>query len=389
MPNDKRVAIIGGGAAGLSIALNLVEMGGADVTVIERDHLVSKSSGLSVGVFTRQYTNALDLDLRAYAHERMEHFEAAGDVTFNRVGYLRLGHDAAALESFELAVELQRERGIHDGRVLDSDGIGGVVPHMTTDDIAGGLYGPSDGYLDGHTLCQVYAERAERLGAKVLQRTVIEEVTGGGGRPFRLATNRGLVEADIVVNAAGAWADRVGDMLGAPVPVVAHREQICLGRFGTDLGYTMPFLMDYIVGSAKPGLYLRDEGHGHFVAGHHTNEPHEPPVPDPDTYNRAVSRDFVEAIAADLLERFPGLPEIGLTEGWTGLYPLSPDGRAMVGPHPADAGIVVVAGLGGVGINLSPAVGRLAAEWVLEGEFRTIANVDDLAVGRFDVVEAG
>lgn len=386
MTDLPRVVVVGGGVAGLSAALELAKRG-CETTVIERDLMISKSSSLSTGVFTRMYSDPLDIEMRAVSYRRMEELERQGRVTFRRIGYMRLGRDRGTVDRFAEGLPLLREFGVEGSRVLDPEGISAVVPSMSTEGISGALYNPGDGYLDGHLLCQTYAEEAAERGVRIHQRSGLRAVDGG--EPYRLHTEDEVFEADVVVNAAGSWVDEVGELLGAPVPCLPIREQVCLGRFPEPLDQPMPFVMDYVLGDPKPGLWLRDEGHGQFLAGLHSNEPLEPPVDDPDGYVKSVDGEFVEDVAMRLLERFSSVPELGLKEGWTGLYPTSPDGQVIVGPHPEAERVIVAAGLGGVGIMLSPVIGSLVADFAISGESTAVSEAGRLSPGRFTVGSRG
>jgi sarcosine oxidase subunit beta len=153
---------------------------------------------------------------------------------------------------------------------------------MDCSGIAGALFGPSDGYIDGHRYCTVLAELS---GARVLAGT---EMLGAGHTPdgrHRLATSRGELACDYVVNAAGGWAGRVGELLGAPVRVLPQRHQALIAHLPRELGYVMPSVMDYLPASGDYGLYFRDEGPGRLVAGLHTEEAIHDLV-DPDDFTR-------------------------------------------------------------------------------------------------------
>jgi sarcosine oxidase subunit beta len=388
MSDLPRVAIVGGGVAGLTAAVEVARRG-CETTLIERDLLISKSSGLSTGVFTRMYADPLDIELRTIGYRRMAELERQGRVTFRRIGFMRLGRDQATVDRFAGSLPFLHELGVDDARVLSPAEISSVVPSMETGDLRGALYSPTDGYLDGHAMCQVYAEEAEELGVRILQRSGLRAAEGGGGAPYRLITETTSLEADIVVNAAGAWADEVGAMLGAPVPCLPIRERVCLGKFPAPLGHAMPFVMDYVVGDPEPGLWLRDEGNGHFLAGIHSNEPLEPPVDDPDRYATTVDDEFIVEVASRLLDRFPSMPDLGLSAGWAGLYPTSPDGEAMIGPHQDAPQVIVAAGLGGVGIMLAPAIGMMVAEFATTGTCTTVSDAGRLSPGRFATRTAG
>jgi sarcosine oxidase subunit beta len=125
-----------------------------------------------------------------------------------------------------------------------------------------------------------------------------------------------------------------------------------------------------------------------LLAGVHTNEVVGSERDDPDGYKPSVDFEFVELVAGKLRERLPGIGEIGLHHGWAGLYPMSPDGMPMIGPFAEQPAVVAACGLGGVGVMLSPIVGRLAAEWVVHGEPRAIAEARELSPDRFSGVAA-
>lgn len=364
MSTRPSVVVVGAGVAGLSTALALAERGCREVTVIERDHVAAGSSMLSAGIFTRQYTDPDDVALRQEAYLGLCRLERESGLVLRRNGFVRLAHDAATQRAFEAGAQVQRDAGIDDARALDADELHRLIPDMACDDLSGGLFSPTDGYLDGQQLCMTYAERAEALGVRVLGRHALVGREPGRRRRHRLLTAREPIECDVVVNAAGPWAPAVGELLGAPVPIVAERHQACIMQLERPLPYELPSVMDYVPGSGTQGLYFRPEGERQLIVGLHSNDL-VVQGEDPDGYYRGTDAAFVDELIPLLLERMPGLEGVGLQGGWSGLYPNSPDERFQIGPHPAGEGLFVTCGLDGVGVYLSPAVGRIAAEWVL------------------------
>lgn len=378
----RRACVVGGGVIGLACAAELAELG-CEVVLIEKDQLVSGSSGLSVGVYSHQYIEPLDIRLRVDAYRRMCVLERDHGLQIRRIGYIRLARDAGTMEMFERAAALQRKLGAPDGGVVDTRELVQLVPSIETSDLAGGLLGRSDGYLDGHELCMTYAEIAAARGAEIRIRTELlgAEPTADGGR--RLTTNRGTIEADVVVNAAGAWADRVGELLGARIAIVPQRHQALLISTGRPLERFMPFVMDYIPGSGEEGLYFRGERPDALVAGFHTNDLTAGESDDPDNPHRAADPDHIEEVSRKLTERLPGL-ELSFITGWSGIYPVSLDGQIVVGPFPHEPGVIAALGLDGVGVQLSPVVARLVAEHVVFGEVREFEGAEGLLPGRFE-----
>src|SRR5207253_11394365 len=151
-------AVVGAGALGLCTAFELTELGVTDVTVLERDHVASASSGLSVGIVETQYLEPLAIELRVHSMRFFARLEAEAGLSITRNGYLRLGRTADDLAAFERSVEIQRELGVDEARVLDQDGLRVAVPDLECADLAGGLFGPSDSYVDGHSYCMLLAD---------------------------------------------------------------------------------------------------------------------------------------------------------------------------------------------------------------------------------------
>jgi glycine/D-amino acid oxidase-like deaminating enzyme len=381
------VVVVGAGAAGLSVAMCLAERGCRDVAVIDRDHVGAGSSSLSAGVFTRQYTEPLDVRLRVEAHARLRQLERDAGLVLRRNGFLRLGHDDAALASFARGAALQRELGVDDARVLDRGQVARLVPDLRCDDVTGGLFSPSDGYLDGQQLCMAYAGRAEALGVRILARHPLIDHRREPDGHHALLTPRARLDCDVVVNAAGAWAPAVGEILGAPVRIVAERHEACVLRLDRPLGYELPTIMDYVPGSAEPGLYLRPEGDRQLVAGLHSNDRVDEGA-DPDDYFGGVEAAFVDRLVPLLADRMPGFEDIGLEGGWAGLYPNSADDRFIVGPCPGADGVFAACGLDGVGVYMSPVVGRLVADWVLDGGPRETDEIEAFSPARFTAGDA-
>jgi sarcosine oxidase, subunit beta len=375
------VCVIGAGALGLASALELVRRGAGEVRVLEARHVAAGSSGLSVGIVETQYVRPLDIELRVCAMARFAELERRHGLRIVRNGYLRLAHGAQEMVTFARSVEVQRALGVADARVLDRPGVARLVPDMAVADLAGGLYGPRDGFLDGHLYCTLLAELAVATGAEILAG---HELRGGAPRAtggWRLVTSRGELHCDCVVLAAGPWVGRAAALLGCAVPLTPQRHQAVVVHLPRELPYTMPSVMDYTPGAGADGLYFRHERPGQLIAGLHTEEA-TAAAEDPDRYARGTDPEFLEAVAERLAARLPGLAAAGLGQGWAGLYPVSPDGLPLLGPLPGHPGAFLVGGAGGSGIQLSPVLGALVADWILEGEPRVVPGAHQLALDR-------
>jgi glycine/D-amino acid oxidase-like deaminating enzyme len=375
------VAIIGGGAVGLSTAWHLVERGITDVTVLEATDLAVGSSSRSAGFVESQYVDPLDIELRSRSMHVFRRLQRDAGLEIKEIGYLRLAPDADTLSAFEASARLQHELGIDHATVLDATQVQELVPWLGGDGVVGGLWGPRDGRIDGPAYCRILAGLAEADGARVRigQRVVAVSPIASG---HRIQTTDGIVECDVVVNAAGPWASHVGELLGVQVPVTPLRNQIGIWRLQRPLDRVLPMVMDYIPHTGTRGLYVAtyDDTH-HVLAGLHSEEL-VAEAADPDTYDRDADERYLADTRAALARRMPDLPLGEIERAWAGLYPVSPDGRPMVGPAPGNANVILAVGGGGSGIQLSPIMGALAADWIAYGEPRSISDGRHVAPDR-------
>lgn len=378
MSSGPSVAVIGAGAAGLSTAMLLARQGARSVTVLEKTHLAEASSGLSAGIFNRQTFDDIDLTMRIDSGDIFDDLETQGLLTLHRTGYIRLARTEAQWDRVRSAVE--SGSALHSQLLTPSD-LEGAVPGLRVDDVVGGMFGPRDGHVDGPDLCRAYLRAGQSHGVVYRPNAA---VVGRRDRPgiIVLETTAGDIEADVVVNAAGAWLQEVGDILGCPAPIANQRHHVGLVRVPSLASRPLPVVQTYFPGSDGNAVYVRPEGDGQLLSGLHSYEMHEPAA-DPDHYGRAVESGYLEALAERLHHRFPGWEDASLRPGWTGLYPLSPDGRFIIGPDSRDARVVTIGGLGGVGLTVSPAAGRLAAEWAAIGEATSYDFAEQLLPSRF------
>ncbi|HET7879702.1 MAG TPA: FAD-binding oxidoreductase [Acetobacteraceae bacterium] len=367
------IVVIGGGALGLSSALHLVERG-VSVTVLEAGALAGGSTGRSIGVVGTQHVTVLDVTMRAYGLRRIRAWEQHG-LEFNAIGYLRLGRSESDLRLFEQSLGYQREAGIETARMLEPAEMRALVPDMSTDGIVGGLFGPDDGFLDPHQLATVLAQMVRDKGGIVRQRC---QVVGADrrGTGYRLTTPDETIDCDGVVIATGAWAGRVAALFGQRLPVLPERHEAVTIRLPEPLPYVMPMVMDLVYGGGGTGLNFRHDRTGQLLTELHKSEGGAPA--DPDDYNEQIDDAGKEQLAELLLERLPGLSSAGFGHGWAGLYPQSTDRRPLVGPFDGEPQLIAAAGAGGYGIQLSPIIGALVADWLTDGAPTTLPETATL-----------
>jgi sarcosine oxidase, subunit beta len=370
-----RIAVIGAGTTGCGAARRAAELGASDVVIFEKKTPASASSGLSAGVFCVQTLNPLEIELRIRARETVYHLQKNRGLHFARIGAIRFATNDEDAAGLERALHFQRSLGVDDARIVTRDEIKKMVPDVRCDDVVAGLYGPNDGHIDGHTYCAALLEDAKDFGARLRSHTEIigyRKMSGG----HVLKTKDGESEFDIIINAAGAWAGKVGQVLGHPAPVRPEVHEVIIARLPRKLGYVMPLCQLANPEKKSGGVYFRQEGPDTLVTGLHSRGPVPGlEVTDFDSFSPPNSDEYLQAVAEELYQRLP-LGDIGVKSGWYGLYPTSADNRFMIGPYKSDPTILVVAGFGGVGVTSGAAGGACAAEWAILGKISSVPSAE-------------
>lgn len=373
-----RVAVIGGGVAGIASAWQSAALGAEKVIVLEKDSLSSGSSALSAGIFNRQTFNPKDLAFRIESGRIFEEIEKLTHFRIVRCGYMRLARSA---EQWEKVKQTVSHGDYPDTELISPDRVAELVPGMRVDDVVGAMYGPNDGYMDGPELCSAMLSLGRDIGVEF--RRGVEVFSGQvDSSGVTLKTSEGELNVDVVINAAGSWLGEVGERLGVPVTIDNQLHEIVVFTVPSLSEVVIPTVQTYFPGSGEDALYVRPEGPGRFLVGLHSYESTGTSVA-PGTASRQVTDNYLEKIAEATIDRFPGWDTVEIESGWGGIYPLSLDGEFIIGPHQPDGRIVTLGGLGGVGLTVCAAAGRVAAEWAVLGESRLFDFTESLLPNRF------
>jgi len=371
------VVVVGGGVIGLSAARALVERGVDDVLVLERHLLASGGTGRSSGVVRCHYgIRSLaamawaSLPVLADAQEVL-----GGDSGFRNTGYL-VGVGEANAGALEANVAMHRALGI-DVELVDHATAGRLWPSARTDDFATFAYEPRGGYGDGHQTALAFAAAARRGGAHIRQQAAVASLIEKGGRIAGVELDDGQrVDADHVIVAAGTWSVALAAGVGIDLPIRGQRAQILMVETAPFADVPVPVLSDLV--SLQ---YVRSDVAGCLLVG--DSDHSEPEWADPDAVSDLTDDDQLVRSIGKFEHRFPGLPGAQLRSTYAGCYDVTPDYNPIISDTPV-GGLSVLAGFSGHGYKISPAVGELAADLVLEESSR-IPAVDrhDFRLGRF------
>jgi sarcosine oxidase subunit beta len=341
MTPEVDAVVVGGGVAGASCLYHLGRLG-ASAVLLERRSLAGGSTGRSTALIETAYTDRERVELCLRTRRLVQQL---GDSDFIRCGKLLLARDEDELAAFATA-------GHPEAEVLSPSEIEAVAPELRLDGVAGALYAPDDGYIDPVLLCELLVERS---GLEVRQGTPVQAIRSHGGRVVGVVVGDGEIACRAVVNAAGVWAGEIARLAGLDLDVRGYRRQVAVLET-PEPGLRLPIVVD-------GPLYLRSDGTRHVLAGLHSEEPDEPA--DPDSFRETSDAEFQDEVARLVTRRLRSGGDLELVGGWAGLYPIASGGRPVVGESPELRGFFNLAGLGGNGVQLGPALAEdVAAEVV-------------------------
>ena len=370
------VAVIGGGVMGASVAHHLAARGVRDVVVLDRsDGPGAGSTGRATGGYRAQYGTAINVRLSLLARAKLLRFreETGVDPGYSPAGYLWLAGTTAELAALGTARELQHREGLHEATAVTLDEIARINPAIRLDGVIGGAFCPSDGFIRPLSVLDGYLTAAARAGARIEWSVEATRLRLKGGRIVAVETSRGRLAADAVVNAAGPWAAAVAAMAHVALPVTPLRRQIATTTPCDLLPADMPMTI-----WASDGFHLRVRDGRVLLLRPTPGVPGRP-------FDAGVDSGWVDDVEATAHARVPVLrgATIDRAACWGGLYEMSPDKHAILGPAPGCPNLYLINGSSGHGVMHAPALGMLLAEIICEDRATTL-DVSRLDPGRFE-----
>jgi len=371
MATTADAVIIGGGVTGSSLAYHLATAG-LQVMLLEKTHLCAGGTGKSTAIVRMHYENEPETRLAWASFQTYAHFP---DVIGGNCGFVRCGvlwlvdHDNT--EKLKANVTMHQRIGVNT-QVVNSQEVRAIEPACSLEGVALGAYEPDSGYADPLLTTFAFARKAEALGARLQEGVTVTGVVTTGSRVSGVRTDQGAIEAPIVINAAGCWATQLGRMVGLDIPIVVQRNQIASLRQPREL-----LRRHCVVADIGVGMYFRPEESLATVVGAGLGENGV----DPDAYNEAVDADFPPFARGKASQRAPAFAQAVSHGGWSGIYDMTPDGKAILGQAGPD-GFYVACGLSGTGFKKAPAIGQCLTELILQGR-STTADITPFRLSRF------
>lgn len=386
MKTSTRVAVIGGGVVGCSVLYHLAKAGWTDVMLIERSELTSGSSWHAAGGFHTLNGDPNVAKLQAYtANLYAELEELSGQSCgLHLTGGVMLAESDERMDFLRTLHAKGRHLGMQTELITPSE-CKEMFPIMDESNFVGGLWDPIEGHLDPSGTTHAYAKAAKILGADIVLRNPVKELTQDADGTWNVITEQGTVRAEHVVNAGGLWAREVGRMVGLELPLLAMEHMYLLTEdvpevieFNERMGKEVIHVVDF-----KGEIYTRQERKGMLLGTYEQACKPWSPVNTPWDFGHELLQPDIERLAPSLeigFKHFPALENVGIRQIINGPFTFAPDGNPLVGPVRGLtnywSACAVMAGFsqgGGVGLTL--------ANWMINGD--PGADVWGMDVARF------
>ena len=396
---DRRAIVIGAGITGILVARELLLEGG-DVTVLEARHVGAGSSSRTAAGIRQQFSTpgtvrGMRYSVRSY--QALAGELEGGESPIVQNGYLFLHADPTRWERARRIARMQQGAGLEEVEILEPDALHARFPWVARGEVVGGTYCPTDGFLRPHLIYNGGADRVRRLGGVVLQNTPVTGARATAGRLTGVQTPKGVLEADLFIDATNAWTRRLAPLLGAePLEVRAKKRYLWfIAREGPMSAGTLSAMPLVIT---PRGTYCRPENPDTLLMG----RKHEAAPEDGFTYE---DQDQIEAayshqggIDAVPFELWMGLAQIlpdvgqfgGINATTSGYYAETPDHNSFLGFDRQRPNLIRLVGFSGHGAMMGPFTARVALALASAGHDLDTIKIDgdDIPLDAFRIGRA-
>lgn len=371
METHARVVIIGGGVVGCSILFHLSKFGWKDVVLLERDELTSGSSWHAAGQIHTISSDPNISRLQGYTINLYKEIEETSghSIGMHATGGFYLASDQNWYDYLKRERSKARYMGL-DQEFVDLKEIARRHPLIDPKRYIAALWDPLDGDVDPSGVTYAYAKSARVHGAKYYTHTPVIETNPCPDGTWDVVTEKGVINAEMLVNAAGLWARECGRLAGIHLPVQPMEHHYLITEAipeiaERDPGDRLPAGIDY-----EGNMYFRQEGQGMLLG---TYEPHATPWKvegTPNDFGHELLHPDLDRIGDRLelgCERIPALNKAGIKDLINGPFTFGPDGNPLIGPVPGLRNYWVAVGVM-AGFCQAGGVGLCMAEWMIDGE---------------------
>jgi sarcosine oxidase subunit beta len=367
-----RVVVVGAGAIGLAVALQLRRSGIADVVVVDRNSSPGMgSTGRANGGVRAQFATPINIVFSQHTISGLAELDSLTDgrVGYRAVGYLVMAGTELTTGALRRAYETQRSCDVPVQWLSPAETVE-LAPFVRRQGLRAATFCASDGIIDPHGVVSALRSEGARLGATYLFDTDVVGLDHTAAGTVVRCTGVDI-ETEHVVNAAGAFAPHLAALGGIELPVVPYRRNLACTEPLSALAASIPMCVD-----TDTGVLIRREGAGVLIG---YSDPASPPC-----WDTAFEPGFLDALATRVGNRFPFLEQATMNprKCWAGLYPQTPDHNAIIDAPPEAPWFIQCAGFGGHGIMHCLAAGQAVTELIRDQRCSTF-DLGPLRLDRF------
>ena len=367
------IVILGAGVIGASIAFHLAKRKVGKIVVIDKGHVGQGGSGRSSALIRMHYSYPPEVQLALVSLRMFENWrDVVGEEgDFRKTGFVRIVHPGEG-DRLKQNVEMQHKLGVNV-KLIDRVELKELEPDWKVDEVELAAYEPDSGYGDGAGVATDFLIRARDLGVAYRSKTEALEFLMDGERVRGVKTDHGEIAAPVVIAATGPWTLPLFQRIGIDLPIETEYHQVAILRNAPGMKGGGCACIDSV-----SATYFRSDAHDKFLIGDFYGQRGA----DPDNFPQRASDDGLEEIIERASRRVPKLENAEVMRGVTGVYDMTPDSRPLLGEISGVAGLYVCAGFSGMGFKISPAIGLVISELVLDGCGKTV-DISSFCPGRF------
>jgi glycine cleavage system aminomethyltransferase T/glycine/D-amino acid oxidase-like deaminating enzyme len=379
IPNTAKVVVIGGGVVGTSTAYHLAKFGWKNIILLERDQLTSGTTWHAAGLVSQLGPSAGITKIRKYSLELYKKLEKEVDFSSG----LKLNGALSIATTEGRWQELKRQATTAqlydvDVKVLDTNDVEKTYPIINKKNILGGIFMPGDGQADPIGVTNLLAKAARKEGVKIFEQSPVEKILKKNGRVTGVKVKNKTIECEYVVLATGMWSRQIGEDMGFSIPLYPAEHFYVITEPIKELPKNIPVLRDF-----NDSLYLKEDA-GKMLIGIFEGRS----IPAFDKTNR-VPEDFsygefpenfehFEPYLEAALKRVPILEKAGIRKFFSGPESFTPDTNTLLGEVPDFKNLFACCGLNSIGIGSGGGVGKVTAEWLMNGHINEDLFIYDI-----------
>jgi glycine cleavage system aminomethyltransferase T/glycine/D-amino acid oxidase-like deaminating enzyme len=366
VPERARAVVIGGGVIGCSVLYHLAKLGWTDSVLVERYQLTHGSTWHSAGLVGQLRSSLSLTKLMQYSVGLYAELEqlTGNDPGWHQLGGLRLASSEARLQEIRRQASWAKTFGL-PMEIVSPEEAQTLFPPMSTDGVLAAAYIPDDGYLDPSQLTFSLADAARRLGAQIEVRTTVTGIERRDGRVVAVQTDKGRIECEVVVDAAGMYAPEIARLVGVDLPIIPYGHQYLITEPLVPALEPLPTLRD-----PDNLIYFRTEVGGLVMGGYERN-----PAPwaldgIPDGFEAQLlpeEWDRMEELFTNAIARVPAMETAQVKKFFNGPEAFTPDADFLLGETEVP-GFWVAAGGCAHGLAGAGGIGKAMGEWMVDGQ---------------------